>query len=186
MLPSSIQKLKSVAIFCGSSTGKNEAYVNAVENIGTTFVNNDLTLIYGGAKVGLMGLLANNILSKQGKVVGVIPQSLVEIEVAHDKLTELYVVNSMHERKKLMSELADAFILMPGGIGSLDEFFEIFTWLKLGYIKKPCGILNINNYYNFILQFLRHCVDEGFLSQKDLESIYLEDNIDNLLSKFNS
>ena len=141
--------IKSVGVYCGSNFGNDSVYRHATKQLSKVIVEKRITLVYGGANVGLMGLLADSILDAKGEVIGVIPQSLVDIEKAHDKLTFLHIVNTMHERKKLISDLADGFILMPGGAGSLDEFFEVFTWQQLGQLQKPCGILNVNNWIEF-------------------------------------
>lgn len=179
-----MNNIKNIAIYCGANTGKDPLYLGAIDAIGNAFLKNDLTLIYGGANVGLMGSLANDILKKMGRVIGVIPQALVDLEKAHHALTKLYIVNSMHQRKELISDLSDGFILMPGGIGSLDEFFEIFTWQQLGHITKPCGILNINNYYRLIIEFLNQAVGEGFLKKEHLDAIYVEKDINTLIDQF--
>lgn len=176
--------LNAVGVYCGSNTGSHPSYQQAAKHLGKVFVEKDITLVYGGGKVGLMGLLTDSILEANGTVIGVIPQFLVDDEKAHQQLTSLHIVNTMHERKKLMADLADAFILMPGGAGSLDEFFEIFTWQKLGQLNKPCGILNINNYFDHLINFLKHAVKEGFLKESHRQSIVIDKNPDVLLEAF--
>ncbi|MFA5959847.1 MAG: TIGR00730 family Rossman fold protein [Tatlockia sp.] len=156
-------KIKALAVFCGANSGNQSVYQKAAEQLADSLSAAHIALVYGGAKVGLMGSLANRMLGHGSEVFGVIPQSLVDVEVAHEKLTKLHIVDSMHERKVLISELADGFIMLPGGTGSLDEFFEVLTLAQLGYHQKPCGILNIAGYYDFLLQFLDNAVSQGFL-----------------------
>ena len=178
--------MKSIAIFCGSNMGNSPSYKQAALEIADIFIERDITLIYGGAKVGLMGLLADHILKKNGKVVGVIPRSLVDAEVAHEELTYLHVVDSMHTRKALMTELSDAFILFPGGVGSLDEFFEVYTWAKLGFHNKPCGILNINSYYDPIVAMMDNMVADGFIKPEHRLMIGVRQSIKELLRDFDN
>lgn len=155
--------IKRLCVFCGSKVGNLIAYKNIAIELANILYTSNISLVYGGAKVGLMGVLADQMLSKNGQVIGVMPKSLVDIEIAHPNLTDLQVVNSMHERKVRMAELSDGFIMLPGGPGSLDEFFEMFTLAQLGYHLKPCGILNPCGYYDYLLKFLDHAVDQGFL-----------------------
>jgi uncharacterized protein (TIGR00730 family) len=177
-----MKKINNISIFCGSSSGYNSIYTTAAKELALAFAKNNLGLVYGGASVGLMGILADTVLSQSGKVFGVIPQSMVDVEIAHTNLTELYIVKSMHERKEKIAELSDAFILLPGGAGSLDEFFEIFTWLQLGYHNKPCAIFNINNYYDGLLKFIDHAIAEGFMKPEHKEAILVDDDAHSLLS----
>jgi len=142
-------------------------YLQAARDTGMALVERGLALVYGGANIGLMGEIANAVLARDGEVIGVIPESLVAREIAHTRLTELRVVKSMHERKMLMSDLADAFIALPGGYGTLDEFFEIITWAQLGLHRKPCGVLNVCGYYDQLLNFLDQAVEEEFLRQQN-------------------
>src|SRR5579862_5553391 len=157
--------MKKIGVFCGSNTGNNPLYAETAKQLAISMAHAGITLVYGGANVGLMGVLADNILKNNGYVVGVIPKSLVEVEIAHQHLTELHTVNSMHERKAMIADISDGFIMLPGGPGSLDEFFETLTWAQLGYHSKPCGILNVCNYYNYLLKFLDHAVEQGFIKQ---------------------
>ncbi len=173
-----------IAIFCGSSLGVDPSYRHAVEQVATVLSAQQITIVYGGATVGLMGVLADTALAVGGNVIGVIPKFLSAIEIAHQRLSECHIVESMHDRKTLMAELADAFILLPGGAGSLEEFFEIYTWAQLHLHKKPCGILNINNYYDPIIHFLNQTVVQGFMSQQNRDMIFVENAIDNLLAAF--
>jgi uncharacterized protein (TIGR00730 family) len=155
--------LKSICVFCGSNFGSRTEYGAAAESLGRLLANRGISLVYGGGRVGLMGRIADAVLAAGGKVTGVIPQALVLKEIGHDGLTDLKIVNSMHERKALMADLADGFIALPGGFGTLDEFCEILTWAQLGIHHKPCGVLNVNRYYDSFLQLLDHAVSELFL-----------------------
>jgi len=177
-------QLTKIAVFCGSKKGYNPTYVQAVQNLAQTLTTSDITLVYGGTKVGLMGVLADEMLRLGGEVIGVISQRLAEhFKVAHDSLTTLHVINHMYEGKHLMHLLADGFIMLPGSIGSLDEFFEMVTLQHLGYHDKPCGILNTNGYYNNLIKFLDHAVNEGFLPSERLSTILIEDEPQKLLEK---
>jgi uncharacterized protein (TIGR00730 family) len=179
-------KFKKIAIFCGSNMGADAAYREDTKKLAETLVNANIGLIYGGARVGLMGVLADSVNNLGGEVIGVIPQSLVDYEVAHTGLTELRVVNSMHERKAMIVDLADGFIMLPGGIGTLEEFFEVTTWAKLSYHQKPCGILNTNNFYNQLINFLDHMMDQKFIQQEYRHMIQVETCPEKLLQKFMS
>ena len=150
-------------MFCGSSPGARPCYVAAATSLATHLVANKISIVYGGSNVGLMGALADAALGAGGNVTGVIPRSLVEKEVAHRRLSDLRVVGSMHERKALMSELSDAFIALPGGFGTFEEFCEVLTWTQLGLQRKPCGILNVEGYYDHLLSLFDHAVTEQFL-----------------------
>ncbi len=167
--------MKSLCIFCGSNKGKNGSYKQAAEDLAKLLVKDDIALVYGGASIGLMGILADEVLKRQGKVFGVMPKSISRKEIAHGGLTELFVVDSMHARKQKMYDLSDAFIALPGGIGTLEEFFEILTWSQLGLHKKPCGILNTDGYFDHLLKFLDHMVDEKFLKEKN-RNLYLTES----------
>lgn len=155
--------MKRICVYCGSSSGARQSYPDAARALGQSLVRHGLGLVYGGSNVGLMGALADTVMAAGGEVVGVIPEPLVAKEVAHRGLTDLRVVHSMHERKALMAELADAFIALPGGFGTLEEFAEIVTWIQLGLHRKPCGLLNVDRYYEGLLAFLNHAVAEGFI-----------------------
>lgn len=155
--------MKSITVFCGSSSGVRAEYAEAARNLAGLLVENGIRLVYGGGNIGLMGIIADEVMKKGGEVVGIIPDSLDKKEVGHRGLTELRVVESMHERKAQMAELADGFIAMPGGIGTFEEFFEILTWAQLGFHDKPCGILNVSGYYNGLLALCDNAVTEGFL-----------------------
>jgi hypothetical protein len=155
--------MKSLCVYCGSSDGNTPGYADAARSLAQQLVNHNLHLVYGGGNVGLMGILANEVMRLGGEVTGVIPQLLMDMEVGHMKLTRLHIVKDMHERKALMAELSDAFIAMPGGIGTLEELFEMLTWHQIGFHKKPVGILNVNGFYDGLLDFLQYQVGQGFL-----------------------
>jgi uncharacterized protein (TIGR00730 family) len=152
-------------VFCGSSTGRGEGYADAARQLGRTLAERDIGLVYGGASVGTMGVLADAALAAGGEVVGVIPQHLIDREVAHDGLTELRVVETMHERKALMADLSGGFIALPGGAGTMDELFEAWTWAQLGLHAKPIGILDVAGFYAALQELTSHMVAEGFLQQ---------------------
>lgn len=152
-----------ICVFSGSSPGNSPAYGQAASALGKLLARNALDLVYGGAAVGLMGVVADAVLAEGGHVTGVIPQALVAREVAHRGLTDLHVVESMHERKALMADLSDGFIALPGGIGTFEELFEIWTWSQLGSHDKPCGLLNVLGFYDGLLEFLDHVAEQGFL-----------------------
>ncbi|MFT8371276.1 TIGR00730 family Rossman fold protein [Acetobacter sp.] len=155
--------MRRICVFCGSSAGRGSVYLHAAEQLGLLMARRGIGLVYGGASVGLMGAVANAVLAGGGQVTGVIPQALVAREVAHNGLEDLRIVGSMHERKALMADMSDAFIALPGGIGTLEELFEVWTWTQLGNHAKPCGVLNVNGFYSTLGTFLDHVVAEGFL-----------------------
>lgn len=175
--------MKRIAVFCGSSAGFDPIYAEGAKALGLAFAKAGLDLIYGGAKVGLMGILADQVLSLGGNVIGVMPKALVDVEIAHEGLTELHVTENMHARKALIEEKADGFILMPGAAGSAEEFFEMFTWAQLGYHEKPCSIFNINNYYSEMLKQIDTMVSSGFLKPEHQAMIIVEKDADSLLNK---
>jgi len=158
--------MQSVCVFCGSSLGTDPAYASEAASLGRLLAAEGLTLVYGGARVGLMGVLADAVLGSGGQAIGVIPDFLARKEVQHTGLTELEVVPSMHERKARMAELADAFIALPGGMGTLEEFCEIVTWAQLNLHEKPCGLLNVQGYYDPLLEYIGRMSDEGFMREK--------------------
>jgi uncharacterized protein (TIGR00730 family) len=154
----------SLCVYCGSRGGEHPSYARAADEIGRRLARQGGRLVYGGGRVGLMGVVADAVLAEGGEVVGVIPQTLMDREVGHPGLTELHVVQTMHERKRLMAERADAFLALPGGIGTFEELFEVWTWRQLGYHDKPVGLLNVQGYYDGLLGFLGQTVAQGFLS----------------------
>ena len=173
--------MKSICVFCGSSSGQNEVYKTQTRLFGQLISKNDLTLVYGGGKVGLMGILADAVIESGGKSIGVIPQSIVDLEIAHDKLTELSIVNSMSERKIKMAEISDAFVALPGGFGTLDELAEVITYNQLRIIDKPVGILNVNGYFDPLIKFLDHAVNERFVREEHRNNIFISNDSVELL-----
>ncbi|WML42431.1 TIGR00730 family Rossman fold protein [Neobacillus sp. PS3-40] len=178
--------MKSIAVFCGSSIGASEAYRQGAILLGKEFAKRKITLIYGGSSIGVMGTLADTVLQEGGKVIGVIPTLLAEREISHQHLTELIIVNSMHERKSKMMELADGFIALPGGPGTLEEFFEVFTWSQIGLHQKPCGILNVNHYYDLLISLFDHMQNEQFLQPQYRNAVLVDSDVSGLLEKFSS
>ncbi len=168
--------IKKICVFCGSRPGVKEEYVKAAHLLGESLARSGTELIYGGGNVGIMGEIANSVLSGGGRVTGVIPKTLVDKELAHRNLTELRVVKTMHERKALMSELSDAFIALPGGIGTLEEFFEVLTWAQLGFQKKPCALLNIAGYYDHLIAFIDKMVEDRFLDDNHRGLMIIEND----------
>ncbi|GGX32476.1 LOG family protein [Undibacterium squillarum] len=159
--------MKSVCVYCGARTGNADIYRAQAAALGAALVNNNTALVYGGGNVGLMGIVADEVMQRGGMVTGVIPDPLLAREVGHDGLTKLHVVKSMHERKALMADLSDGFIAMPGGFGTLDELFEILTWAQLGFHNKPVGLLNTAGYFDHLLQFIDHAANEGFIGEEN-------------------
>ena len=159
-----MKNLDQLAVYCGSAPGTDPAFAEAAKATAAAMVREKIQLVYGGGRLGLMGLIADSVLELGGKVYGVIPQALVDIEVAHPSVTELHVVETMHERKAKMTELADGFLALPGGIGTLDELFEAWSWNALGYHKKPFCLLNTNGYWDGLITFIDHATESGFMS----------------------
>jgi len=175
--------VKSVCVYCGSSPGHRPEYAEAARALGRTMAEQGLALVYGGGNVGLMGIVADSVLAHGGTAIGVIPDALMQKEVGHRGLTELHVVRNMHERKQMMADRADAFIAMPGGVGTFEELFETFTWAQLGYHDKPVGLLNVAGFYDGMLAFLGHAVGEGFLKQVHADMLHVADTPAALLGK---
>ena len=173
--------LRSICVFCGARPGHDPAHAVAAVTLGRTLAEQGIRLVYGGGAVGLMGIVADAALAAGGRVVGVIPRALVELEHAHRGCTELIVVETMHERKRIMAERCDAFLALPGGIGTFEEFFETWTWRQLGYHDKPTGLLNQNGYYDALLGFLRHSVASGFMGESQMALIEVDPDWQNLL-----
>lgn len=155
--------MKSICVFCGANFNGDPILKQAVEQLAEVMVSRDITLVYGGGKVGVMGILADAVLKKDGKAIGIIPQFLMDKEVGHTGLTELHIVENMHQRKQMMNDLSDGIITLPGGLGTLEEFFEVLTWLQLGLHNHPIGLLNVNGYYDFLLKQLDVMVEQKFL-----------------------
>ena len=179
----SMHNIKSVCIFCGSSKGFSSKYTEISEKLGRQLAENNIEIIYGAGNVGLMGVVAEAALAAGGRVVGVIPEFLKKWEVYHENLTELIVTQTMHERKWIMEECSDSVIILPGGFGTLDEFFEILTWKQLHLHKKPIGILNIDGFYDPLLAHINNMVENGFVKEINLELFVTADSIDGLLEK---
>ncbi|GAA5416506.1 putative cytokinin riboside 5'-monophosphate phosphoribohydrolase [Paraliobacillus ryukyuensis] len=175
--------MKRVAVYCGSSKGKDPVYMTEARRLGNLLAEAGIELVYGGSSVGCMGAVADGMLEAGGKVIGVIPEKLNDVEIAHEKLTELHVVKTMHERKAMMAELADGFIAFPGGTGTLEEWFEVFTWAQIGYHQKPCALLNINNYYAPIMTLFDHMIEQGFVKQGYKDLIVMENEAEVLIEK---
>lgn len=179
------QHIHKIAVFCGSSSGKDSIYKEAATRLGETLAQNNIELIYGGAIVGLMGAVANGVLAGGGKVTGVLPRFLQAKEVAHGSLSELILVDTMHERKKIMHELSDGVIALPGGFGTLEELFEVLTWAQLGLHQKPMGLLNTGGFYDGLIGFIQTMVDKGFLREVNRDMILVSDDITGLLGRMN-
>ena len=178
--------MNSVCVFCGSHPGNDPAYAEAARTIGRTLAERDITLVYGGGHVGLMGVVADSALGAGGEAIGVMPKSLVDREIGHTGLTKLHVVSSMHERKALMSELSEGFVALPGGNGTLEEFFEVLTWAQLGEHGKPCGLLNVAGYYDPLLAVFDRMVDRAFLREEHRGLVIVEEDPSALLERFDN
>jgi uncharacterized protein (TIGR00730 family) len=176
--------MRTLCVYAGSNTGADPAYADAARDLATLLAGRGIGVVYGGGNVGLMGVLADAALAAGGEVVGVIPRALLEREVGHTGLTELWVVGSMHERKALMAELSDGFIALPGGIGTLEELIEVYTWSQLGLHAKPCGVLNVRGYYDGLATFLDDAVSAGFLHPKHRAVLSVADDAEMLLELF--
>lgn len=168
--------MKRICVFCGSSSGISSAYSMAASELGQELARRGIGLVYGGASIGLMGKVADAVLAAGGEVVGVIPEALVTEEVLHTGLTDLRIVDSMHARKAEMEQLSDGFIALPGGIGTLEEFVEVLTWAQLRFHAKPCGLLNVNGYYEHLVRFLDYTVEQGFLKPKHRAKLLIADS----------
>jgi uncharacterized protein (TIGR00730 family) len=173
--------IRNIAVFCASANGSNSAYRNVAEQLGQALATRDIGIIYGGANVGLMQAVAESAINVGGKVIGVIPEVLVDLEVAHHGITELHITSTMHTRKALIGEKADAFIALPGGFGTFEELFEVLAWHTLKIHAKPILLLNINGFYDNLLTFLDHCVVEGMLKPKNREILRVADTVEDAL-----
>src|SRR5215213_7338814 len=171
---SSLTRVERVCVFCGASPGARPAYREATEKLARVLASEGIGVVYGGGGVGLMGALADAVLAEGGEIIGVIPRALVDREIAHRDVTDMRVVGSMHERKALMAELSEAFVALPGGIGTLEELFEVYTWAQLGLHRKPCALLNVEGYFNGIASFLGHAVEERFVREEHREMLIVE------------
>ena len=168
--------MERICVFCGSSKGNDPVYKDTANILAKEIVKNNLTMVYGGGSIGIMGVLADKILSMNGKVIGIIPKFLYDLEVGHDNVTELIIVESMHERKQKMAGISDGFLALPGGFGTLEEMSEILTWIQLKLIQKPIGLLNINGFFNHFIMMLENMVQEGFLKQDNRNILLDSDN----------
>lgn len=175
--------MKRITVFCGSSSGTENEYQSQATLLGQTLAKNNIGVVYGGARIGLMGAVADGALSEGGTAIGVIPEFLQTKEVAHDRLTELIVVESMHERKTTMNELCDGIIALPGGFGTMEELFEILTWAQLGLHQKPIGLLNTRGFYDPLITMIQTMVDNGFLKEINRDMLLVSDDIDVLLTR---
>jgi len=175
--------MKRIAVYCGSKTGEDPKFIEAAKSLGEELARNKIELVYGGGGIGLMGVVAEAVLDNHGKAIGVIPDRLYEMEVAHTGLTELYRVKTMHERKALMADLSDGFIAMPGGIGTLEEIMEVLTWAQIGYHQKPCSFLNVAGYYDHFFHFFEKMQQEGFLYHALNEAAIIGESPSILISK---
>lgn len=175
--------MRSICIFCGSSPGNHPEYLQMARDTGRLVAARGLTLVYGGGRAGLMGALADSALASGGRVVGVIPQMLLDREVGHSGLTEQHVVSTLSERKLLMGQLSDAFLTLPGGIGTMDELFEAWSWTQLELQRKPCGVLNYHGYYDALIQFLDHVVEQGFQRPRHRAALLVDTDLGRLLDQ---
>jgi uncharacterized protein (TIGR00730 family) len=175
--------MKAIAVYCGASPGLDPVYAEAARALARTMVGHNIGLVYGGGKVGLMGVIADEVLRIKGEATGVIPRALLEREVGHTGLTRQFVVKDMHERKAMMSELADGFIAMPGGMGTLEELFEMVTWAQLGIHAKPIGLLNANGFYDGLAAFVGHMVEQGFVRPAHAGLMMIEKDPDVLVRR---
>ncbi|MGG5902844.1 MULTISPECIES: TIGR00730 family Rossman fold protein [Sphingobacterium] len=176
-------KLNQIVVFCASSPGHGQAFLEAAKEVGKVFVEKQITLVYGGGRVGLMGAVADAVMENGGHVIGVIPQFLNSKEIGHSGITTLIEVDTMHERKAKMNALCDGVIAMPGGFGTMEELFEMTTWGQLGLHKKPIGILNVDGFYDHFIAFIQHMVDSGLLKEENQKMILYSDNIEDLLEQ---
>jgi uncharacterized protein (TIGR00730 family) len=179
-----VSAIRRLAVFCGSNPGARPEYAHAARSLGKLLASRGVGVVYGGSNVGLMQVLADAMLDELGDIIGVIPRMLVQREVANKALTDLRIVDSMHDRKALMAELADGFVALPGGIGTLEEFFEIWTWAQLGMHDKPCGLLNVAGYFDPLLEFLDRAVSEKFVREVHRKMVIVESDPAELLARF--
>jgi uncharacterized protein (TIGR00730 family) len=175
--------MRALCVFCGSKSGANEGYIALAREVGALIAGHDVAVVYGGGRVGLMGALADAALAVGGRVIGVIPQMLIEREVGHSGLSELHVVRSMAERKELMGSLSDGFLTLPGGTGTMDELFEAWTWTQLGLQRKPSGLLNFQGYYDPLVEFLDRAVSEGFLDAHNRANLWIDHDVARLVAR---
>jgi len=178
--------MKSLCVYCGSNFNGDPILRKAIEELAETMVGQNITLVYGGGSVGVMGVIADEILKRNGKAIGVIPQFLMDKEVGHAGLTEMVITENMHQRKQKMADLSDGFVILPGGFGTLEEFFEVLTWLQLGLHSKPIGVLNVNGFYDPLFQQMEMMVQHRFLKQKNKELVFNETSASVLIDKMSN
>lgn len=176
--------MRRICVYCGSNSGNRPVYADAARELADVLVRHNLEVVYGGADKGIMGVIANAVLKQGGKVHGVIPQNLCDKEAAHQNLTQLHVVANMHERKAVMAELSDGFIAMPGGYGTLEEIIEIITWGQLRFHNKPCGLLNIDGYFDHLIAYLDHATEQGFLRPENRRMLLCDESAAGLVQQF--
>ena len=178
--------MPNICVYCGSSSGNDPSFVAAAKDLGSTIAAHGYGLVYGGANIGLMGTVADSVLASAGIVTGVMPKSLADKQIAHPGLSELIVTVSMHERKARMADLSDAFISLPGGLGTFEELFEIWTWAQLGFHQKPIAVLNVNGYYDKLIEFLEDSATKGFIKAAHQKMLLVSDSSDELIGKITS
>jgi len=175
--------IKRISVFCGSGIGSNKQYAKAARKLGKLLSQNEYGLVFGGGKIGLMGEIARSVIDNGGKLTGVIPRALAKKEVGFHEIGDLRIVNSMHERKAMIAELSDAFIAMPGGFGTFEEIFEAITWTQLGIHDKACAFLNVNGYYDHLITFIDHAIDQNFIQERYKSLVLVDDDPEKLLEK---
>jgi uncharacterized protein (TIGR00730 family) len=175
--------IKKLGVFCGSSIGSNTVYKHHAQELGKLLAIKKIKLVYGGAYIGLMRVLANSVIDNGGYVIGIMPHRLAEMDIVHPGIQEMHLVGSMHERKAIISGLSDAFVAMPGGFGTLDELSEILSWIQLDMVRKPFAIFNINNFFDYLLRYLDHCVEERFLRHEHRHNIIIEKDAHRLIER---
>ena len=178
--------MKRICVFCGSSPGSKPGYLQAAKDLGYALTEKNIGLVFGGGSIGIMGEIASAVLERGGEAIGVIPQNLLKKELAHKGLSELRVVDSMHERKAQMAEISEGFISLPGGLGTTEEFFEMLTWTQLDIHQKPCGLLNVNGYFNKLLEFIDHAIDQQFIAPENRAMLLVDENPQILIGKLES
>lgn len=178
--------MRRLAVYCGASAGTNPRFAEVAKALGVEMVDRGIGLVYGGGRLGLMGVVADAVMNAGGEAYGVIPQALIDLEVAHTGLTELHLVNTMHERKAMMTELTDAFVAIPGGIGTLDELFEAWSWNALGYHAKPFALLNVDGFWDGMISFLDNVTASGFMSQARRDQLLVSDGIGDVIDRLDS
>lgn len=178
--------IEKITVFCGAKTGHNENFKKAAYNLGTDAARKNLTIVYGGGATGLMGAVADGALAEDGNVIGIIPQFLVDREIAHPAVKDMRIVQTMHERKQALEQTGDAIIMLPGGAGTLEEFFEVFTWGQLGLHEKPIGILNVDGYFDALKAVIDQSIEVGFLEARYLDMLFISDNLEDILSGFDT